>query len=35
MIGYVMVGTNDLPRAQKFFDGFYCLLIHFGFFPVL
>jgi catechol 2,3-dioxygenase-like lactoylglutathione lyase family enzyme len=20
MIGYVMVGTNDLPRAQKFFD---------------
>lgn len=21
MIGYVMVGTNDLPRAQKFFDG--------------
>jgi catechol 2,3-dioxygenase-like lactoylglutathione lyase family enzyme len=21
MIGYVMVGTNDFPRAQKFFDG--------------
>jgi len=21
MIGYVMVGTNDLTRAQKFFDG--------------
>src|SRR5215470_1416812 len=20
MIGYVMVGTNDMPRAQKFFD---------------
>ena len=21
MIGYVMVGTNDMARAQKFFDG--------------
>ena len=27
MIGYVMLGTNDLPRAARFYDG---LLVAFG-----